>query len=293
MSPRGTTSLLWKLLLSTGVCKNRNLLSVGSRKFLGNQTADPRMHPTILQGIGACSSPIYDCFMSRSFRRPDVLRKCEQRHEASDLISFLPVADPSKDDTYANRYCAECHSVASDNIIYWQTKLQCRDTAFTPRKYETLLTDINTTSDCNLVLNPVKNDPRKSCYSLISSCNETELWGEFDSFTPQACQLILAPYMYKYRNPFCAICNGKEPYLETSCETGGPDLRPPFDLVPFSALLYFRPALEQTEQNRPEANCTTVQIYDSVKVRYVLSVFSTFRLCMDNTIFLCLYVVLA
>ena len=196
-----------------------------------------------------------------------VVKKCENRHSASDLLSFLPVGDRSSGNTYANRYCAECHLVNSENFINWNAQVQCNYTAFTPRNLNTILTDINDTVDCDLMLIPPRNDLRKSCYSLISSCNETGLWEEYDSFTDQACRLFLAPYMNnKYRNPFCAICNGIEIDREDVCGTGGNGLRPSRDLVPFSALLQFRPELE-IEQSGLDSKCNADQIYDPVKVK--------------------------
>ena len=202
-----------------------------------------------------------------TFRGPDVIKKCEERHSASDLSSFLPVDDRSKGNTYANRYCAECHYVTSANFVNWNAQVQCNYTAFTPRNHDTLLKDINETNDCDLVLKPVKNDRKKSCDSLVSSCNVTGQWEEFDKFTAQACRLFLAPYMKKYRNPFCAICNGKEIDPEKTCDRSGGHLS---DLIPFSALLQFQPKLEQTEIESPGMRCKRDQIYDSVRVRYLL-----------------------
>ena len=204
---------------------------------------------------------VVDC--PDTFINAEVTEKCRIRHDKPALSYALPVEDKTTRIIYANKYCAQCHSVPQENFVYWSTHIRCKSTTFTPQLYNTLLADINTTSDCDLVFRPQKFQYKKYCKKVISSCNETGLWQRYDNFTDQACRIYNSPYMSKYRNPFCALCNGYNVSRfkrATNCGVLIPGR------VPFSALLDFRPEQEDEEKQNPVGKCSENQIYDSVSV---------------------------
>ena len=196
----------------------------------------------------------------------EIVEKCERRHESSYLGDILPVDDKTTGITYANEFCAKCHSIPKANLKYdWSATLKCNGSLFTPTSFDTILADVNQT-DCDIVLTPKRRRWQKSCHKVISTCNETKEWKSYDPFIEQACLAYKSAYMKKFRNPFCAICNGYEVkrYRRFGTLCG---IRPPF-LVSFSALLNFKPDYKEVRVTG-DGKCREDQIYDTIIVSHM------------------------
>ena len=200
----------------------------------------------------------------------DNVDKCENRQGRADLSYAMPVDDTTTRITYANKYCALCHSIPLTNISIWTAHVKCTTRVFTPKTEKTILADINATNDCDLSFNPIKNHYTKFCKNVISSCDKTREW---DRFTEQACKLYSSPYLGKYRNPFCARCNGYNVTRHKRSSTNCGILIPPW--APFSALLDFRPE-QDVDELQPASKCADDQLYDSYAVSF-LSYTQAFR----------------
>ena len=206
----------------------------------------------------------------------EITNKCERRHESSYLGDILPVDDKTTDITYANEFCAKCHSIPSTNLKHeWSAILKCNTSLFTPKSFDTILADINQT-DCDIVLTPKVRRYQKSCYNVISSCNVTKEWKSYDSFTEQACLAYKSTYMKRFRNPFCAICNGYEVERYKRAATHCGIHIPP--IPSFSALLNFRPEYKAVKVNS-DGECREDQIFDTVTVSYSLFTVSLHFFC--------------
>ena len=198
----------------------------------------------------------------------EIVKRCERRHESTYLGDIIPVDDTTTDITYANEFCAKCHSIPEANLVRdWSATLKCNGSLFTPRSFETIVADISKT-DCDIVVTPKQRRWQKSCRKVISTCNETKEWKSYDPFIEQACLSYRSTYMKKFRNPFCAICNGYEVKRhkrdETFCGIHTPSL------VPFSALLNFDPDFKEVEVS-VKGDCREDQIYDTIMVSKILT----------------------
>ena len=197
-----------------------------------------------------------------SFKITAVRKKCEIRSNASVLEDVLPVDDLKTNITCANKHCAECQGIPY--YTYWKAGVQCIKSIFNPKSYNTLLADVSATWDCDIHFYSLQNIESAPCQIYISTCNETGLWENYDSFIERACWLYFAPYQATYRNPFCAICNGYDPnnfqYDDGWCGTG----QPPGG-ASFAALLDFRPDQQQEDQ-KSVGKCSVEQLYDPVTV---------------------------
>ena len=198
-----------------------------------------------------------------TYRRADIVRKCEERNDALVVDYIIPVDDKTTDITYANKYCAECHTVPEENLNYWSAFIQCHNSTFMPRSYKTVLKEVITTDDCDIVFRHIKYRHDKKCRKVISTCNETGLWETYDNFTDQACRLYQAPYLKKFRNPFCAICNGFKVERHKRDADNCAIVIPAWPS--FSALLNFQPA-QIEEQEDPQGKCSNDQLHDPVSV---------------------------
>ena len=196
----------------------------------------------------------------------NVIQKCKVRYGTPDLIDILPVDDSFTHITYANKHCAECHGVLEKDRVYWSAAIECKNSTFTPTSYQTLLSEINGTRDCDVILKPAGGYIKKPCKELINSCNVNGDFDNYDNFTEQACKLYFSPYMERFRNPFCALCNGYD-VNSTKCDHRGKE-GSGLGGVSFSALLDYRPA--ETVVDVPILlggdQCTENQLYDPVSV---------------------------
>ncbi|XP_071081451.1 uncharacterized protein [Haliotis cracherodii] len=113
--------------------------------------------------------------------------------------------------TFRNKYCAACYDV--NNYTPWDVYINCPK-YFDSSKY----TDINSLIrsakglDCLVSTNIKNNSHVHTCISektLVSTCNVTGLWQEYNKSIEEACHSYYNPTLKNYKNIFCHLCNGE------------------------------------------------------------------------------------
>ena len=136
--------------------------------------------------------------------------------------TLYPVYDPVSDINFYNHRCAECNGAY--NYVYWNLDLE----ALTyERSLTTCLNAISgrRPSDCKIGFTPPKemNKMRHICsHDLISTCNVTGQWKQYDANLELACSAMFSPVLDRiglpeYANIFCAHCNGVRPPTYDLC----------------------------------------------------------------------------
>ena len=210
------------------------------------------------------------------FKNKEIRDKCEQRNGTA-LEDHVPVSDIDGTATFANKHCAECHLIPTDNVLKWQVRVECHGSIFNFQSTDTILADITETKDCYLDFQPLVPHHHKKCFEGISMCNVTGKWQHYDNFTERACQLYKAPFQ-QYNNPFCAICNGLDidrltELTMAECSGGR---RPQIGFVSFSALISMDSAAKHSlaegtvrrKAIRIRDYCSEKQIYDAYTVSH-------------------------
>ena len=212
------------------------------------------------------------------FENIEIKETCEQRNGTA-LEEHIPVTDTNTNFTFTNKYCAECHHIPVDHLAKWLVSVECFLSVFNFRSIDSLLADVGENNDCYLDFKPLVPHHHVKCVNMISSCNVTGEWREYDNFTARACQLFKAPYR-EYRNPFCAICNGVDANeIAVDINDGDDcvgDKRNPPAFVRFSALISMDPeenfdtSVRGARKNhlRKSERCSENQIYDAYTVSY-------------------------
>ena len=127
--------------------------------------------------------------------------------------TLYPVYDRASDLNFYNHLCAECNGAY--NYLFWDLNLE----AFTYER--SLTTCLNAMSegrhsDCRIGFTPPKemNEIDHVCsLGLVSSCNVTGRWLQYDADLEQACASMFSPVLNKaglpeFANVYCALCNG-------------------------------------------------------------------------------------
>ena len=205
--------------------------------------------------------------------------KCENPDEFADWDTKIPVVHdrPILHNNYQNIHCALCHNVSRTNLITWEVAVYCSKGELLPSSRETILDEVRLAEYCNIVYKyPLQYDTMDTCEPVISRCNETGEWEEYDAVTEAACHAYIDIYEGKYKNLFCYLCNSWRPYnLPPVCVYF--ESRPP--PPSFSALLKFTASQEETVPNENKENtCLESEIFDKYKVRHV----SNFRFIIQN-----------
>ena len=155
--------------------------------------------------------------------------------------TLYPVYDPVSDINFYNHRCAECNGAYK--YVYWNLDLE----ALTyERSLTTCLNAISgrRPSDCKIGFTPPKemNTKRHVCsHDLISTCNVTGQWKQYDANLELACSTMFSPVLGRtgwpeYANVYCAQCNGVRPPPYDLCidQTTAPNDPPLFELSQFS-----------------------------------------------------------
>ncbi|XP_067682681.1 uncharacterized protein [Haliotis asinina] len=143
--------------------------------------------------------------------------------------------------TFRNKYCATCYDV--NNYTPWDVYIHCNED-FDSSNYTDINSLIRSAKDLNcLVTNNIDNNSHvQSCVSgskLVSTCNVTGLWREYNKSIEEACHSYYNPTLNNYKNIFCHLCNGR-PEQELKCPPVCQlFLVKPLAIMPFSALLNF------------------------------------------------------
>lgn len=201
---------------------------------------------------------------------------CENPDKFAGLETKIPVIQngPILNKNYQNIHCALCNNVTRSNLVNWEVAVHCSKGELLPSSIETIVEEVKSAKYCNLVYKyPLQDNAMYTCEPVISRCNETGEWEEYDAVTEAACHAYTDIYEGKYKNIFCRLCNTRRPYnLEPVCVyDGGRPVWPSF-----SALLKFTTPQEKTVQNddkvldeKKENTCLDSQIFDKYEVRPV------------------------
>lgn len=165
-----------------------------------------------------------------NFRDENLKEKCEQRTMKDNILN-PPVSDRNFVFTYRNKYCAECSNVF--DYEPWLLRFVCYSDMYADvdlyflETLEDFMNEIYEFPFCSLFNVKPSNKEIRQCnyYGIVSECNVTGRWKEYNEFIDVACQTYTTIFeldIFTYRNVFCAICNGE--YIDDSryfCGTEG------------------------------------------------------------------------
>ena len=134
-----------------------------------------------------------------------------------------PVTDTESFVTYKNRYCAQCHS--AKQCLPWNISVAVINsstlTAITSQAalYRAAISD----ADNEVVYTCPETfaDHARECSlePVMSRCNDTGWWANYDANVEKACLLLIAPveqYFGRFKNPFCYLCNTRKSWTEVN-----------------------------------------------------------------------------
>ncbi|KAL3864223.1 hypothetical protein ACJMK2_005927 [Sinanodonta woodiana] len=173
-----------------------------------------------------------------------------------DFSNMTPVTNIRDNLTYRNTFCASCHMIKDDDLIYWDVILRCK--SFFTQFSVAMITEHIRSMDCKIDFKPPFNLDYKPevCYPIISSCNETGKWLNYNEEIEKLCHSAYgSTFNNQFRNVFCMLCNNVTTLENPSC----PPKRIPSD-VSFTALLNFK----KEEEKEPEeiTQCRGGMIFD-------------------------------
>ena len=226
-----------------------------------------RMYGDRVDNVTARATGVRKYFMVTSCNDDALSRLC------TDSEMLPPVSAMVDNVTFLNKHCAECHNVT--RYLPWDVKIDCNE-KFNFSTFRTTLQLLKASLDedmCTVYYHPPNGVIARECFyddNVISKCNITGMWPEYDAFTKRACETFTTVKIVegrRYRNPFCFICNS-DSYrkLFSRCKrklAGGP--------VAFSALLDFSDVFRSTTKD-PTTQCEEDNIYDAEKVITSLTV---------------------
>ena len=153
---------------------------------------------------------------------PEIIEKCETPVFDSSLQSLIPVTDTTTDIIYRNVFCTQCNRVNSASLKSWQVKFGCNRDLRLPT--EDLQAQMYRSS-CAINFIKVENTTYHECdvFYTISTCNETGHWQTYDELINQACNSLVDPFNFTYKNYFCFLCNSDilVPVIGSSCRPRG------------------------------------------------------------------------
>ncbi|XP_061189512.1 uncharacterized protein LOC133197467 [Saccostrea echinata] len=186
-------------------------------------------------------------------------QRCNNPLQEKDMYLYQPVFSPFSNESFKNLDCAICNGESLSNLVPWTPILVCssRKTLIQTQSLDQLQSvAFQKNSLCNVIFVPQTSTFTRDCFSeklYISNCNETGEWKIFDSIIFNACH---SDFVYVYlecstaferrvfKNIFCAMCNFHDwdSSLGIECVSSVEvyDLKNPFSLVSFSALIDFR-----------------------------------------------------
>lgn len=143
----------------------------------------------------------------------------------------VPVVSLVTGVTYKTRHFANCNA-DDKTLVTWNATIHCADS--NDYYWDPLVAEINTFEDliqqikefncyirysvtddsvpraspCEGFDHFIRKEHRNIPTVRITACNETGLWGNYDSTIDLACRRLTLPYtQYIYKNVFCYICN--------------------------------------------------------------------------------------
>ncbi|XP_070198597.1 uncharacterized protein [Littorina saxatilis] len=137
--------------------------------------------------------------------------KCENR-EMSDHWDYHRPLTSGHGVVYRNKFCAQCHGEHAENLTDWNTAVTCdADLLYAVTSAaEAYFLALNTT-DCDVRFTATTAENLRRCKyvnkSVISSCNQTGLWRNYDAKIERACASFTSVVKRKYKNAFCYLCN--------------------------------------------------------------------------------------
>ncbi|XP_038051634.1 uncharacterized protein LOC119724594 [Patiria miniata] len=154
---------------------------------------------------------------SDDWRDEGIRALCEKPINATDVIGSLPVFDDQGVD-FSNIFCALCNHRSLGKLSRWDVFSSYNKISSTTNTYYTSLNQTLPTK--GWIITPPKNhtEIRKCPAHLIDTCLVDFRGTEME----RACRAYYAPVRtdrenIRYRNPHCAMCNGKELVPDDSC----------------------------------------------------------------------------
>ncbi|XP_076446325.1 uncharacterized protein LOC143283835 [Babylonia areolata] len=144
--------------------------------------------------------------------------QCENRGNSSHWLFVRPWTS-REGVVYRNQFCAQCHGQDISTISPWVTTATCNGDILrsATSSKEAYLLAVNTPG-CDIRFTSNEADTLRRCSSLrppiLSSCNQTGLWRNYDARVARACTSFTAPVLQRYRNAFCLLCNVDMPFWE-------------------------------------------------------------------------------
>ena len=214
-----------------------------------------------------------------NYKNDYVISLCEKT-DPDSLEQYVPVFQTKTKEAYKNKFCSMCNFIDDDELQMWTIHLKCQDNAvFIYKSLKTIVPELRQHKKCNIVFEKPSNfNLPPSCEPLISTCNETGKWIQYDYFTEKACSSYSAPYRQyskRYRNIFCFLCNMNERSLNFDhCSLSthmGKELRP--ISISFAVILNFNEAIPELQQEVEEPeSCSRATVYDHYYVSTITRV---------------------
>ncbi|XP_062613802.1 uncharacterized protein LOC134275543 [Saccostrea cucullata] len=189
----------------------------------------------------------------------DTHLRCENSSQITDLDLYQPVFSLFSNESFKNLDCAICNGESLSSLVPWRQVIVCssRKALLQTQSLDQIQSTVfHKNTLCNVIFVPQTSTFAKDCFpekQYVSNCNETGQWKNFDSIIFNAChadfvdvylECISAFERNLYKNIFCAMCNVPDwnNSLGIECVSSGEifDLKSPFSLVSFSALIDFR-----------------------------------------------------
>ena len=196
--------------------------------------------------------------------------RCEGEFQVFQNLTVddvIPLSDNVTMKTYRNKHCAICNGADLDRLTPWSVGLSCNDRPVFSSIGQLVSMIMNGRVDCELNLKLPTSVDVQYCDDVISDCNTTGLWDNFDPDVYRACKPYEATVRvekglmtYHFRNPFCAVCNGMKP-TNYYCHPYSVQAGQPFS---FSGLLRLE-TLADKETTR-DVRCGSSSMFDSLTV---------------------------
>ncbi|KAL3882103.1 hypothetical protein ACJMK2_028474, partial [Sinanodonta woodiana] len=138
---------------------------------------------------------------------------CADNHstlEPNDL-QRIPVTSKRTMETYKNVYCALCQGERDSDLIQWELETKCEryPSNFNLLSNRVELLSMMQSKNCTMYYAPPSDISLHltSCRAnLISQCNASGLWQQYDPDLEWGCEHLNLPYG-RFKNIFCYICN--------------------------------------------------------------------------------------
>ncbi|KAL3864649.1 hypothetical protein ACJMK2_006313 [Sinanodonta woodiana] len=188
---------------------------------------------------------IADCPPQSSMEETMACRRSSDSYVLSEEFEFsnvTPVTNIQNGLNYRNTFCASCHGIEKDDLRYWNVLLACGSSFVFGTSLKQRVIDAIISEECNITFQPPKLSEYtpKKCTPLISRCNESGSWSQYDEVIEKLCHIpFWSSFNSEYKNVFCMVCNNvtmldNRPVCPVNSGSGiGADLS-------FSALLNFR-----------------------------------------------------